>query len=137
MTKKIYFSGSISGGRDDVKLYSRIINKIKEKHIVLDEHIGDVNYSIKNRDIKDEQAIYKKDTDMLKEADLVIAECSTPSLGVGYEMAYAEKLNKIVYIFCKKQRHLSAMLSGNPYFNCYLYENEDELISKIEELLND
>ena len=50
----------------------------------------------------------------LVESDLVIAECTHPSLGVGYELAYAEKLGKPCYLFYRDQEvTLSAMLTGN------------------------
>ena len=135
MKKKIYFSGSIAGGREDVELYGRIIKMMKETDIVLTEHIGNINYSIANRNKKDDQAIYEQDTNWLKESDLVIAECSHPSLGVGYEMAYAEQLGKPVYIFYRDNIYLSAMLSGDSYFKCYPYSNEEELFTKIKEIL--
>ena len=38
---KIYFSGSVSGGRKDVELYLQIILQLKERGLVLTEHIGD------------------------------------------------------------------------------------------------
>ena len=38
---KIYFSGSVSGGREDVALYLQIILQLKEHGLVLTEHIGD------------------------------------------------------------------------------------------------
>jgi len=38
---KIYFSGSVSGGRKDVELYIQIILQLKERGLVLTEHIGD------------------------------------------------------------------------------------------------
>lgn len=43
-----------------------------------------------------------------------------PSLvwGVGYELAYAEKINKPVLILHRnRERHLSAMISGTRHFN--------------------
>ena len=136
MKKKIYFSGSIAGGREDVETYKRIIDMIKETDIVLTEHIGNPNYSISNRTKKDDQKIYEQDTKWLEESDLVIAECSHPSLGVGYELAYAEKIGKPVYIFYRKGIYLSAMLNGDLYFNCYSYDGEEELYSKIKEIIS-
>lgn len=40
MPKKIYFAGSIRGGRADADLYRRIIEHIKISAVVLTEHIG-------------------------------------------------------------------------------------------------
>ena len=40
---KIYFSGSISGGRDDQALYSMLIGHLRQYGQVLTEHIGDAD----------------------------------------------------------------------------------------------
>lgn len=39
MNKKIYFAGSIRGGRIDAALYQRIIQYINKTYVVLTEHI--------------------------------------------------------------------------------------------------
>lgn len=39
MNKKIYFAGSIRGGRVDAALYQRIIQYINRTDVVLTEHI--------------------------------------------------------------------------------------------------
>ncbi len=38
---KIYFAGSIRGGRDDAEIYSGIIELLKRYGDVLTEHVGD------------------------------------------------------------------------------------------------
>ena len=135
MNQKVYFAGSIRGGRSDAALYGRIIRHINETDTVLTEHIGDMNYSVTPGGIERERFIYEQDTGWLKECDLVIAECSTTSLGVGYEMAYAEKLGKPVYIFCREDAPLSAMLTGDPYFQISRYQSEEDLLAKIDAIL--
>ena len=40
MSKKIYFAGSIRGGRVDAALYQRLIAYIKQTDRVLTEHIS-------------------------------------------------------------------------------------------------
>ena len=69
--KKIYFAGSIRGGRNDADLYKRIIEFIQREHIVLTEHVGDLSLSktegMKNRDV----VIYEQDMSWLRESDLV------------------------------------------------------------------
>ena len=135
MNRKIYFSGSISGGRKDAELYHRLIERIKQTDTVLTEHIGDVHYSPSGQTAADAENIYRQDTAWLRDCDLVIAECSQPSLGVGYEMAFAEALGKPVNIFCRQGIHLSAMLRGNPYFHVSFYGTEEELMEKVSEVL--
>ena len=132
--KKVYFAGSIRGGRADAELYGRVIRHIQKEHIVLTEHIGDLSRSKLEGD--NDVAIYEQDTAWLREADLVIAECTTPSLGVGYELAYAEKLGKPCHILYNATRtQLSAMLAGNDYFNIYPYYKEEDIYKIIDNIL--
>ena len=142
-SKKIYFAGSIRGGRADAALYRRIIEYIQKTDNVLTEHVGDLSlskhegstpkgFSEGEKDV----AIYLQDTGWLQESDIVVAECTTPSLGVGYELAYAEKLGKPVHIFYDSTRTtLSAMLTGDKYFNIHPYKTEEEIYPVIDSIL--
>lgn len=137
MEQKIYFAGSIRGGQDDTSLYHDIIEHIKQTDHVLTEHVGDPTRSTLEQGRGKDALIYDQDTAWLRECDLVIAECTHPSLGVGYEMAYAEKYQKPVYIFCRHQEtQLSAMLTGDPYFHIDTYETKEELFAKIDAILH-
>lgn len=134
--KKVYFAGSIRGGRTDADLYKRIIKYIQQEHIVLTEHVGDLSLSktegLKDRDV----AIYEQDTAWLRESDFVIAECTTPSLCVGYELAYAEAHGIPIHIFYNKSRtNLSAMLTGNEHFNIHPYRNEEDIYPLLDFIL--
>ena len=136
MNQKVYFAGSIRGGQDDIQLYHDMIEYIKKTDIVLTEHIGDMTRSISEQSRSEDALIYDQDTSWLRECDLVIAECTHPSLGVGYEMAYAEKFNKPVYIFYQNERaKLSAMLKGDPCFHIDTYTSEEELFQKLDAIL--
>ena len=136
MGKKVYFAGSIRGGRQDAELYNRIIKYIQRSHTVLTEHVGDLSKS-KTEGLEDSDvAIYEQDTAWLREADVLIAECTTPSLGVGYELAYAEAHGIPVHIFYNKSRaNLSAMLTGNKYFHIHSYGVEEDMYSLIDAIL--
>ena len=133
--KKIYFAGSIRGGRDDAALYQRIIRHIAETDKVLTEHIGSTDIEADEKDMTDSD-IYRQDTAWLRECDMVIAECTNASLGVGYEMAFAESLSKPVHIFYDSRRtRLSAMLAGDPYFHIHPYSDEAELFRRLTDIL--
>ena len=136
MGKKVYFAGSIRGGRQDAELYKNIIEYIQRDNIVLTEHVGDLSKS-KTEGLEDsDEAIYKQDTSWLRESEVVIAECTTPSLGVGYELAYAEAHGIPVHIFYNKSRaNLSAMLTGNKYFHIHSYGVEEDIYSLIDAIL--
>lgn len=132
--KKVYFCGSIRGGREDASLYHEIIEILKQKYIVLTEHIGEISL----KETISDSEIYKRDIDFIEESDLVIAECTTPSLGVGYELSYAEKRKKEVHVFYDRSRtSLSAMINGDSYFIIHPYESNDELIRLISEFIDD
>lgn len=136
MNKKVYFAGSIRGGRNDASLYKRIIDYIKKTDIVLTEHIGDLSIRTYENEENRDVDIYTQDTEWLRESDFVIAECTNPSLGVGYELAYAERFGKPVYIFYDITRcKISAMLSGNAYFTMLPYENENEIYKLLDGIL--
>ena len=136
MNKKVYFAGSIRGGRQDASLYKRMIEYIQKTDIVLTEHIGDPSKSSLETKENAQKEIYERDIEWLKSSDVVIAECTNPSLGVGYEMAYSEKIGKPVYIFYDKTRcALSAMLTGDDYFNIIPYEKEEEIYPLLDKIL--
>ena len=136
MEKKVYFAGSIRGGREDTAVYKRIIDYINATDTVLTEHIGLGSLSVKARTKEDDVHIYERDTEWLRSSDVLIAECTNPSHGVGYELAYAEARNIPVHIFYDKRKaNISAMLNGNAYFKVYPYENEAEIYLVLDNIL--
>ncbi len=136
MGKKVYFAGSIRGGREDAAVYKRMIDYINMTDIVLTEHIGLGNLSVKTRTKEDDEHIYERDTEWIKLSEVLIAECTNPSHGVGYELAYAEARNIPVHIFYDKSRaNVSAMLNGNTRFKLYPYEREAEIYPVLDNIL--
>ena len=114
---KIYFAGAIRGGRQDASTYHAMIAHLQTHAEVLTEHVGNKALSDGGEhDLSDDQ-IHARDMVWLEECDAVVAEVTTPSLGVGYELGMAEKLGKpILCLFDagNPDFRLSAMLSGNP-----------------------
>ena len=111
---KIYFAGSIRGGRDEEKTYLKIIDYLGSFGDVLTEHVGykDVEKSEENHS---DIYIFERDVKWLESSDVMIADVTVPSLGVGYEIGFAETLN--IPILClynpKNKKPLSAMITGN------------------------
>ena len=136
MKKTVYFAGSIRGGREDAAVYKRMIDYINKTDIVLTEHIGLGNLSVKTRTKEDDVHIYEPDTELIRASDVLIAECTNPSHGVGYELAYAEARNIPVHIFYDKSKaNVSAMLNGNTRFKLYPYEREAEIYPVLDNIL--
>ena len=137
MKKEIYFAGSIRGGRDFADVYRKMIEHMQMTDIVLTEHIDQANLNLKEKGRTSDAEIYNQDTVWLRESDVVVAECSNPSLGVGYELAYAESRGIPCHIFYDKSKtQLSAMLTGNPYFDIYPYQTEEEPFSLLDKQLS-
>ena len=123
---KIYFCGSISGGRKYLETYERMVEHLKVKgYWVLTEHVADPNVLASESEFTPEQ-IYIRDIEWLNECDCVIAEVSNPSLGVGYEICYA--LRKYTPVLCiyEKGVFLTRMLVGNNSEGLLVKEYESE-----------
>lgn len=131
---KIYFAGSIRGGRDDKDLYLRLIQHLAQYGQVLTEHVGDGNLTEIGEDGPSDEWIYRRDMDWVRQSDVVIAEVSTASLGVGYEIGKAEDMNKKMLCLYRDQQNkrLSAMISGNLNVKIARYETFDDAINHID-----
>lgn len=136
-SKKIYFAGSIRGGRVDAALYHRLIEYMQRHHVVLTEHVGKSDLELTEQGQERDTAIYDQDTAWLRESDVLIAECTCPSLGVGYELAYAEARGIPCHIFYDRSKtQLSAMLTGDPYFNIHPYSDEHDIYPLLDQILD-
>ena len=125
---KIYFAGSIRGGRADACVYQAMIEYLSSFGEVLTEHVGDVSLSEKGDDGPDDRYIYDRDMSWLAKCDVLIAEVSVPSLGVGYEVGCAVVLKKPVLCLYKSNldNALSALIAGNPDIQTAAYSSLDE-----------
>ena len=131
---KIYFAGAIRGGREDAQLYENIIAYLKGKGQVLTEHVGSTDLSWKGETCRKDEEIYNRDMEWLQSADIVINYSTTPSMGVGYELGIAEKLNIPTLCLFKptEGKRLSAMVSGNPIFSCIKYGSFEDAKKNID-----
>ena len=109
----IYFAGSISGGRGDQATYSQIIELLKQHGTVLTEHFGDATLTSAGENLADSD-IHDRDIEWLRRADVLVAEVTTPSLGVGYEIGRAVEWGKRVICLYRPsaERRLSGMITG-------------------------
>ncbi|MHA2365735.1 MAG: nucleoside 2-deoxyribosyltransferase [Candidatus Hodarchaeales archaeon] len=129
---KIYFAGSIRGGRSDVLQYLEIINHLKIYGEVLTEFVGDSELDIDDKEGLGDRFIHDRDIKWLLSSDLVVAEVTVPSLGVGYEIGRG--LENKIPILClfrdSSENKLSAMINGSQKLSVKKY-NELEQAKKI------
>ena len=110
----IYFAGSIRGGREDRLLYLAIVAELRQYGQVLTEHVADAELT-ELGEIGDDRAIHDRDLSWLKEAKYLVAEVTTPSLGVGYEIGKATEWGKPILCLFRpgETRALSGMIAGS------------------------
>lgn len=135
---KIYFAGSIRGGRDDKNLYLQLIKHIEQYGHVLTEHVGNKNLTEFGEYNQLDELIYNRDMSWIQESDVVIAEVSKPSLGVGYEIGKAENMNKKILCLYRNQQNkrLSAMIDGNTNLKIAKYDTLKNAFHHIDIFFN-
>ena len=133
----IYFSASIRAGRENAQVFEYLVKLLSKYGKVLTEHIGDVTLP-EHGESKDIKYIYKRDMNWIKKCDLFIAEVSTPSTGVGYELRFAEELGKPVLCLYNENspKKLSGMIEGNPNIRTIQYSTLKDLGSQLIAFLN-
>lgn len=133
--KNIYFAGSIRGGRSDADLYKVLVEELKTYGAVLTEHISleEVSFDLSDRHIHD------RDLEWLSNSDILIAEVTTPSLGVGYEIGRAVEMEKPIVCLYRKggDALLSAMIGGSPAAKVYTYEDIEEAKEILKKVFDD
>ena len=134
---KIYFAGSIRGGSEDRAIYHALIERLQEFGEVLTEHVGNPYLTDQGEKDMSETEIFERDVAWIQEADIVVAEVTQPSLGVGYELGLAESVGKpIICLFRETEgRRLSAMIAGNSKLVVHIYKDAEEAVSYIGDFL--
>lgn len=134
---KIYFAGSIRGGRQDAALYRQWIDYLKTFGEVLTEHIGNPELSHRGDDGTNDRFIHDRDLEWLQSADVVVAEVTVVSVGVGYEIGRAVEAGKKVLCLFRPgpEKNLSAMIAGCPGLELINYQNPDDVKIRLADFL--
>nr|Q4S2L4.2 RecName: Full=5-hydroxymethyl-dUMP N-hydrolase; AltName: Full=2'-deoxynucleoside 5'-phosphate N-hydrolase 1 [Tetraodon nigroviridis] len=135
---KVYFCGSIRGGRDDAELYHRMVAKLQSFATVLTEHVGRRELGDTGEHVtQGDRFIHDRDVDWLRQSDVVVAEVTQPSLGVGYELGRAVDMKKKVLCLFRPSsgRRLSAMIRGADNGDSFVVR--DYCQDEIEQVLED
>jgi 2'-deoxynucleoside 5'-phosphate N-hydrolase len=134
---KIYFAGSIRAGRKDAAIYETMITWLRSYGEVLTEHVGDSSLSERGDDGPNDRDIHDRDMAWLASCDIVVAEVTVPSLGVGYELGWATVLKKPVLCIYRTiaGKTLSAMIGGSSGIETAAYSSIDEAKKIMEEFI--
>ncbi len=135
---KIYFAGSMKGGGSGREIYADLISYLKKHGEVLTELVGDnVTDPFGEKDLPAE-FIHDRDVEWLLSSDVVVADVSNPSLGVGYELGRAVENNKKILCLFKPfgEKKLSSMISGSKSVVVKEYFGLDEAKRVIDDFFN-
>ena len=134
----IYFGGAISGGRADVGHYRRIVDAlVADGHRVLAGAVASEDVTAHGEAL-DPCAIFTRDLAWLDEADVLVAEVSVPSTGVGYEIAAMRyRCGKPVICLYRTghTKRCSAMVAGDAGVELIEYDDAAEMLERLRSAL--
>lgn len=135
MSQVVYFACSLTGGRADEEYYQIIVDSLLSLGVeVPTAHLAQPGVMDLERVVVPEE-IYTRDTEWIDGADAVVAEVSTPSHGVGYEVSYALSHDKPVLCCHRDGVPVSKMITGNTHPGIVVrsYRSPDELRTLLAE----
>ncbi|MCC6003385.1 MAG: nucleoside 2-deoxyribosyltransferase [Thermofilum sp.] len=135
---KVYFAAPMRGDRSALGSVKRICAALEELGCtVLTKHVAEEILDI-DRGMTPEE-IFARDIKLMEEADILVAEVSYPSLGVGFEIAYSLLRGKKVIALALKDRlpQVSAMIRGITWSNFRLvpYTDPGDALQKLRDYL--
>lgn len=124
----VYCAGAIKGDSSYQESYLEVINIVKkEGHSALSE----LNPDFKSAFPLNEKQVFQRDIKWIEKSTVMIAEISGPSLGVGFEIAYALYMREIpvLALYDAEIERVSAMITGCDSELLYVktYHNKKEL----------
>jgi len=133
----VYFGCSITGGRNEESTYQLIVKTLLEDgHQVPTAHLSRSDV-MDLENVVNPVEVYTRDIQWIDNCQAMIAEVSTPSHGVGYEIAFALSIRKPVLCLHRSGIHVSKMITGNknPNLQVMEYLSPDELPALMRDFL--
>jgi nucleoside 2-deoxyribosyltransferase len=133
----LYLSCSLTGGRQDQPVVAALVARMEALgHRVLTAHLAAESAMTADGGLSPE-AVFERDTAWLRDSNAVIAEVSTPSHGVGFEIAYALERGKPVLCLAREGVRVSKMLTGvrQTGFHFQTYRTVEEALAHQEAFL--
>ena len=111
----VYFACSITGGRQDELVYQRLVATLQEYGHHVPTALLASPEVIPMEGVVTPEDVYARDVTWIKKCDFLLAEVSTPSHGVGYEIGFALSIGKRVLCLHRQDCKVSKMILGNPH----------------------
>ena len=135
----IYFACSITGGRKDEPVYQQIVQALQADGHEVPTALLAGSDVIELEVMLDPVTVYDRDTGWIEGCDLLVAEVSTPSHGVGYEIGYALGLGKAVLCLYRAGSPVSKMITGNRdhHLTVQEYADGNQAVHQLQSYLNE
>ncbi len=135
----VYFACAITGGRQQENIYQLIVDSL-----LSDGHTVPTAY-LSRPEVMDLEAIvqprevFTRDIAWIEACQALIAEVTTPSHGVGYEIAYALSLGKPVLCCYRQETLVSKMITGNtdPRLHVCVYQTSADALLLVQNFLEE
>ncbi len=141
---KIYLACTVRGDRGRTVVARALADALERiGHTVLTRHLleEDVEGA---ESLLSERAVFERDLAWLEAADLLIAEASGSSYGVGFEVGYVlgradTREQRVLLVYDAARRDIvSRLISGNVHPRCttYAYRDADDLLRFVDGFLS-
>ena len=139
----IYLACTVRGDRGTVPSLRAVADALEaDGHTILTRHLLDDNVEGAESTLT-ERAVYERDLAWLEACDVLVADASGSSFGVGFEVGYvlgrSDRTDQRVVMIYRQDRRdaISRLIVGNTHPRCVTltYKNPDELIARVSESL--
>jgi len=140
----IYLACTVRGDRSAIAALRALADALaRDGHTLLTTHLLADGVDTAEGELT-EGAVYARDLEWLESCDVLIADASGSSYGVGFEVGYvlgrADRTSQRVLQFYRADRRaaISRLIVGNSHPRCrtFAYEDAEDLIAKVRENLS-
>jgi nucleoside 2-deoxyribosyltransferase len=134
---KIYFACSITGGRQNEAVYAAIVETLEAAGFDVPTAVLASPEVVALEEVVDPVEVYTRDVAWIEASRALVAEISTPSHGVGYEIGYALNRGKPVLCLFRRGTKISKMISGNKHEGLKIasYGDSAEAVAAVQHFL--
>jgi len=138
---RVYLACTVRGDRGGVAAGRAICERLQRSgHTVLTSHLLDDNVETAESQLS-EAAVFRRDLEWLTACDLLVAEASGASFGVGFEVGYVlaragQTGQRVVLLYDRARAdRVSRLVVGNVHEACatFGYGSLDELVAFIDQ----
>ena len=139
----IYLACTVRGDRGAIVTLRALADRLeRDGHVVLTRHLLDENVDGAEAALT-EREVFERDLRWLEAADLLIADASGSSYGVGFEVGYvlgraAQTGQRVLLVYDGTRRHVvSRLIAGNTHARCttFAYHGADDLLRAVDGFL--